>query len=563
MVINKLHTTQKEEESSSLKTQELKFVRRPDITPGLRLDLSIAGLGPAYRDGTIAELCTKYKVSHEFIYSLSRILRAEQKTLFGVNDLSPPSDLEKLLGSMRFFLEAKLETQGSLYGLSNLAGSWGIKYHSINFISQSLEVAGSLLPNTVSSPEPLRLSFLCDEVYSGEQAILVTLEAQSMTVLDIELLSDSLSAKDWEGRWQILEAGNITPYEVIKDQGNAMRVATRVLPPETAILADTFHATSYRLGIFHSRLIRQVDTAMEEEWKRKDYLGRGKSPEMQAKQLLKYEQAQARTLQAIDHLEWFESYYFRLIQQLRPFTSMGQVRDKARAQIVIGEALEALSFLPLKGLAKQLQHIEKLLSNGQLLRFLDKVPALYEKWREEVDPDALWLWMLYWQWWKKAFQTHCPKVQQYAKQEAQAAADLLEQYYQHQPAQYQMHKVNIFASLDKIVQASALVETFNSILKPFINSARGQVTQPLLNLVKFYHNHRIFQRGKRKGKAPIELLRGKTLDQSWIDLLMDKIKAAFKQHRCSSLKKLHERICKPEKGIIMPLSPKLSKKNVA
>ncbi len=563
MIINKLHRTQKKEESSSLKTQELKFVRRTDITPALRLDLSIAGLGPAYRAGTIAELCAKYKVSHEFIYSLSRILRAEQKALFGVDDLSKPSGLEEVLRSMRFFLEAKLETQGGLYGLSNLAGSWGIKYHSINFISQSLEVAGCLLPNTLSSAQPLLLSFLCDEIYSGGQAILVTVEAQSMAVLDIQLLDGSLSQKDWEQRWQSLQAGNISPYELIKDQGNAMQAATGVLPEQTAILADTFHATSHRLGIFHSRLSRQVDTAMEEEWKRKDYLERAKSPEMQAKQLLKHEQAQAKTLQAIDHLEWFEYYYFRLIQQLRPFTSSGQPRDKADAQTVIAEALEALSFLPVKGLAKPLQHIEKLLCNDQLLRFLDKVPALYEKWSLEVEEETLWLWMLYWQWWKKAFQTHCPKVQQYAKQEARAAGHLLEQYYQHCPLQYQIHKVNIFASLDKIVQASALVETFNSILKSFINSARGQLTQPLLNLVKFYHNHRLFQRGKRKGKAPIELLRGEKLDQSWIDLLMDRIKVAFQQYACSSLKKLHELICQPAKGIIMPLMPKLPEKQVA
>jgi len=84
-------------------------------------------------------------------------------------------------------------------------------------------------------------------------------------------------------------------------------------------------------------------------------------------------------------------------------------------------------------------------------------------------------------------------------------------------------------------------------LKPFINSARGQVSQELLDLVKFYHNHRVFKRGKRKDQAPIEILRGVPLEKSWIDLLMDKIKDAFTQANTLSLKELHQLLCKKPK----------------
>ena len=87
------------------------------------------------------------------------------------------------------------------------------------------------------------------------------------------------------------------------------------------------------------------------------------------------------------------------------------------------------------------------------------------------------------------------------------------------------------------------MEAFNSILKPFINSARGQVSQSLLNLVKFHHNNTIFKRGKRQGAAPIELLTGQPLEKHWIDLLMDKIENAFEQHQVTSLKELHRLIC--------------------
>lgn len=54
----------------------------------------------------------------------------------------------------------------------------------------------------------------------------------------------------------------------------------------------------------------------------------------------------------------------------------------------------------------------------------------------------------------------------------------------------------------------------------------------------FYHNHRVFKRGKRKGKAPIEILTGQTLHKNWIDILMDKVEVAFKEHQVTSLKEL-------------------------
>ena len=84
MRINKIHTTQKAEESSSLKNQGLLFTRRPEITAADRLDLGIAGLGKAYRNCTIATLKVRYKVSHTFIYNQSKILKENGEIIFGV-----------------------------------------------------------------------------------------------------------------------------------------------------------------------------------------------------------------------------------------------------------------------------------------------------------------------------------------------------------------------------------------------------------------------------------------------------------------------------------------------
>ena len=74
MQIIKIHDNQKKEEPSSLKKRKL-YIRRSDLTPKIRLKLSIQGLSSAYRSCTIGDLQARYRVSHTFIYNQSNILK--------------------------------------------------------------------------------------------------------------------------------------------------------------------------------------------------------------------------------------------------------------------------------------------------------------------------------------------------------------------------------------------------------------------------------------------------------------------------------------------------------
>ena len=69
-------------------------------------------------------------------------------------------------------------------------------------------------------------------------------------------------------------------------------------------------------------------------------------------------------------------------------------------------------------------------------------------------------------------------------------------------------KALVFDKLDTIVRASSLVEMVNSLIRPYLNSCKGQITQETLNLIMVYPNHRRDKSGKRQGKAPIALLPG-------------------------------------------------------
>ena len=84
-------------------------------------------------------------------------------------------------------------------------------------------------------------------------------------------------------------------------------------------------------------------------------------------------------------------------------------------------------------------------------------------------------------------------------------------------------KALVFDKLDSIVRASSLVEMVNSLLRPYLNSCKGQITQEALNLIMFYHNHRRYKSGKRQGKAPLELLTGEPLEAQWWKLLLQQV----------------------------------------
>ncbi len=81
----------------------------------------------------------------------------------------------------------------------------------------------------------------------------------------------------------------------------------------------------------------------------------------------------------------------------------------------------------------------------------------------------------------------------------------------------------VFDSLDEMVRSSSLIEMVNSIIRPYLNNSKGQITQETLNIIMFFHNHRPYKTGKRKGIAPIEILTGTQLDQHWTESLFETI----------------------------------------
>jgi hypothetical protein len=81
----------------------------------------------------------------------------------------------------------------------------------------------------------------------------------------------------------------------------------------------------------------------------------------------------------------------------------------------------------------------------------------------------------------------------------------------------------VFEAFDDMNRTSSLIEMVNSLIRPYLNACKGQITQEHLNLIMFYHNHHHYKSGKRKGNAPIEILNGTALHKHWLELLFDTV----------------------------------------
>ena len=125
----------------------LKFIRRPDICPRLRL--YIAGVA-LFEDeyGQITALSRKYKISRNFIYQLRNQLLIGGWVVFGMSPKASKGSIEGVevaeqLELIREILSLRLEGKCPIIGISLLLKRRGLKSSSIGYVSQVLKEIGS------------------------------------------------------------------------------------------------------------------------------------------------------------------------------------------------------------------------------------------------------------------------------------------------------------------------------------------------------------------------------------------------------------------------------------
>ena len=204
------------------------------------------------------------------------------------------------------------------------------------------------------------------------------------------------------------------------------------------------------------------------------------------------------------------------------FDAAGRLRKRDEVKENMAIALELMTSLGHQRISKEAALITKTLLE-LLIYFKDAERALDACQKLTDNKDALQSLVLAWQWNKAVIKAKVTARKHPAIEERETYLELAELLMGDKQQTLQL-KENIYTELNQIIQASSMVACINSILRPYLNHSRNQVTQEFLNTFMFYHNHRRYHAGKRKGKTPMELLTGKKQKEDWIVLLHKKLK---------------------------------------
>jgi hypothetical protein len=510
--------------SVSSLTRQIKFERRSDLSLKDRLVIGVTCVvGKRY--GTVTNLSKKYAISRTCVYNFEAQMRAGAESIFGVQSSELASKKAELsaISSKKALLLLRLEGGCTHHSIANLLPHFGYAHNSLGYISQSLDKMGSQLSPVLNWQGAC--VFASDEIfYIEHKPILMTVDIVSHAILKIQKL-ESLTKDAWIAHWQDLLDKGITPIKLITDEGVALQSARSASFDEAMCQSDTFHSVAYRLGIFYDRLERQAEKNISNEYDFQAVSQNAKSATIRDKNYIKWQNAQQITDNSLQLLEDFTVLYHYILQQFNVFsTTDGTIRSRVQAEQTTATALEMLEKLPIKGINDQIKDIRRVLPH--LFTFLDTAKKGFDYIAKDIDPLVLPYWTSAWQRLKKAAKIkNNYHKQKRMKSKAQSDLDLISDYYKEDKdniVDFYKIKDTIFYALEiACAQSSAAVENVNSFIRPFLNQCRGQITQNTLNLLMFFHNHSPFDTGKRKGKAPIEILSGQKLDAHWADLIIN------------------------------------------
>ncbi len=508
-------------ESPIFLSNGLNSAYRSDLTPAVRAKIAfIAEFGKNF--GRISRLSNRFNISRTTVYSFRDRLRGCISEAFNPIRSLAHNEQQIREQTIRQILLLRLSGQCKLSAISNLLSCNGFKRDSIGFISQTLNAIGDKLPQVIDYSGTV--NWACDEIFHlGTVPILVTVEPISGAVLQIQIAQKSL-IEAWVEHWQALETQGIHPQCLISDEGVMLRAA-RMRQADWDFQPDTFHAVSHRLGVFEHRFVNAAYVAIGAEYEREAQCLNAKWP----KQLPQYEQQlikrQQETQKALNMQSNFSFLYRCLVEQFNIFDRNGLPRKRAFAEAEAQCAIELMRSLEIPALDKELTLIDKLLPD--LFNFLDKAANTCRKIcdSKQFDEQLFPFWCMAWQYHKRAlkvknnyaYQKKCCEKSKLLLVDLEQASNL-------DCEGFNKLKASIFALCDSIIQSSAPVEMFNSILRPFLNQARDQISQQTLNLIMDFYNHRIFKRGKRKGKSPYQILTGKKPEQEWLDKMIDLVR---------------------------------------
>jgi hypothetical protein len=490
----------------------MKFTRRPDLDPHTRIE--IVRLAWLYQGiyGKMTQIAQVYQISRTFLYQLLLAATLQLETLFSDEKLLFQKDHQHL---DQLLLLLRLEGNCSLLSISSILKALQCPPNSLGYLSQFFHSAGQALPSTLVMPSKKLVFYLSDEIFAIHAPILVTIDAQSTAILTIELASDR-SAETWRSHFEALENHHFFSLGMASDRGKGVVAGYQASCDMALWVADYFHEFRDLFEVRH-RLERKAYAAINKEYEAARRFAKARSEGNLQKRLQQYDTAHRACEQAITLYDQLDLLLNLLRDALHICSPHGKLRTPAGVRSELTLLLDMIEELDSAAITQTLKPIRKHLDD--ILVPFKQAEAIAAELRLVVPHEALDFLVLAWHHEHLSSQSGSKQKRSHQRERDfwLACADAL------LDDAFDTLNALVFDKLDSIVRASSLVEMVNSLIRPYLRSCKGQITQETLNLIMFYHNHRRYKSGKRQGKAPIELLTGKPLEAPWWELLHQQI----------------------------------------
>jgi hypothetical protein len=475
--------------------------------------------------------CLRYQAEYGQVTKFSKKYGVSRQTIYNIKAAYPtPSvcstEVESYCATKSALkaeiLSLRMEGCVSLSGIQKIITRRDAVCDSIGFISETLTEWGRIAGNDLglgSEAESINVVYAADEIYAGSAPILMVVDPRSLAVLRIELCTDRSSAT-WERLLGALTNQGIRPDLVVKDDGTGMEAAFRKLMPDVAQQTDTFHAVAHRLGEYKHRYKRAAYRAIQAEYDAEAQYYKAKSDDTRQKYYEIYFIAKTKADAAITLYDHFCFLYHPLLNAFQVFDYQGNLKNSTRVIADFDTALTLIPTLQHPNAAKIDSTVQSIRAcQPKLFTFLQTAKTVVQTLAQTIDAWVLKPLCLAWQAHKNTLKA---KDKRRKTAQAQTEANALNEAKFLLKTEFQTLKTQVYAQLNTIIQSSAAVECINSLLRPYLNTLRNQVSQETLNLFMFYHNHHAFDQGERKGKSPMQILTG-VQQNDWIELLTNKV----------------------------------------
>ena len=431
-------------------------------------------------------------------------------------DIEPPPNHLNLDSAIVLL---RLAGNVSISGISEILRMQGYSKDSTGLISQRLKNFGACVPSTLDLVKSTEVFYLSDEIYACGRPILVTIDPVSTAILKIELATNC-QADTWKKHFQSIENNDIFSRGLASDRGVGIVQGYQSFHDNLVWCSDHFH--EFR-GL--TKLLRTLESqayeAITNESKRFQVFNNARTESNLQKQLEAFEKAKADCEKKVADFQQVEDVLVLLFPSLYFFDlKTGEHRQKANVKAELLTLMDLLDQLELNKLQKETKAIRSHIDD--ICVCYQQVEDIYQQLSQSISKENLEMIGLAWQHDHQSHQ-HKGERKKYHQSESAVWLEIVTPLLG-KNAESLINRA--FEDFNGMVRTSSLIEMVNSQIRPYINECKGHICQEHLNLIMFYHNYHHYKSGKRKGKAPIELLTKTKLEKDWLELLFEAISQA-------------------------------------